>query len=171
MPASTPWRIRPIKPADVPAVDGLIRDLAAYEREPDAVQATADDLAAALFGPDPRVHGHVAEIHPEGADAPQVAGIALWFVTYSTWRGRHGMWLEDLFVRPEHRRLGLGRALLAALSEVCVDRGYARLEWTVLDWNEPAHDFYRSIGAAPLDDWTTWRLPDPAIREVPEMSP
>lgn len=165
MPVITRWRIRPAEPGDVTAVDGLIRELAAYEREPDAVQATAADLATALFGPDPRVHCHVAEV-----DA-QVVGMALWFVTYSTWRGRHGIWLEDLYVRPEHRRLGLGRALLATLAGVCAERGYPRLEWTVLDWNTPAHAFYRTIGAAPLDDWTTWRLPETAVEEVSQMSP
>ena len=84
--------------------------------------------------------------------------MALWYVTFSTWKTRHGLWLEDLFVLPEHRRLGLGRALLSTLAQVCLDRGYRRFEWWVLDWNEPAHGFYRSLGAVPQDEWTVWRL-------------
>jgi GNAT superfamily N-acetyltransferase len=155
------WRVRAVNPGDVEEVHALICELAAYEREPDAVEATAADLAAALFAPAPRVHGHVAEV--DGAGGPRVVGMALWYVTYSTWRGRHGLWLEDVFVRPEHRGLGLGRALLSALAQVCVERGYQRLEWWVLDWNAPAHAFYRSLGAVAQDDWTVWRLDDDAL--------
>jgi GNAT superfamily N-acetyltransferase len=158
------WRIRAARPDDVPAVLGLIHELAAYEREPDAVQATEDDLRTALFGADPRVHCLVAEV--DTGMGPTVAGMAIWFVTFSTWRGRHGIWLEDLFVRPEHRRLGLGRALLAELAGLCVERGYPRLEWWVLDWNEPAHGFYASLGALPQDDWTVWRVDDQALRRL-----
>lgn len=143
----------------MPAVHDLIEELADDEREPAAVEATPDDLAAALFAPDPRVHALVAVVGEE----QEVAGVAIWFVTYSTWRGQHGIWLEDLFVRPSHRRLGLGRALLASLAGVCAERGYRRLEWSVLDWNEPAHAFYRSLGALPQDDWTTWRVTGPAL--------
>ncbi len=150
------WRIRPAVPGDEAALDSLVRALAAYEREPDAVEGTAADLGAALFGPSPRVHAHVAEVDVDGR--PTVVGTAIWFVTFSTWKARHGIWLEDLFVLPEHRRLGLGRALLAALADRCRAEGWARLEWWVLDWNEPAHAFYRSLGAQPQDDWTTWRL-------------
>ena len=115
------------------------------------------------------MHCHVAEL--DGPAAPAVVGMALWFVTYSTWHGRHGIWLEDLFVRPGHRGLGLGRALLGTLAGICRERGYPRMEWTVLDWNEPAHDFYRTIGASPLDEWTTWRLSDGGIDELSEISP
>jgi GNAT superfamily N-acetyltransferase len=152
--------VRPARPDDVDAVHALVRELAVYEREPDAVEATVEDLAAALFGPDPRVHCHVAEVDEvaDGSGGPRVVGMALWFVSFSTWRGRHGIWLEDLFVRPEHRGSGAGRALLRSLAEVCAERGWARLEWAVLDWNTPAHGFYRSLGAAPQDEWTTWRL-------------
>lgn len=134
----------------------MVQELAAYEREPDAAQATAEDFHLALFGSDPRVHAHVAEVAVE--DGWEVAGVVVWFVSFSTWTGRHGLWLEDLFVRPAHRRLGLGRALLAALAGVCEDRGWTRFEWWVLDWNEPAHAFYRSLGAVAQDEWTTWRL-------------
>ena len=147
---------RPARPDDVPAIDALVRALAQYEKEPDAVEATAADLARALFGPDPHVHCEVAEV--VGDAGLEVVGMAVWFVSYSTWRGRHGIWLEDLFVHPAHRGRGLGRALLGALAEQCRTRGWSRLEWAVLDWNAPAHGFYRSIGAAPQDDWTTWRL-------------
>jgi GNAT superfamily N-acetyltransferase len=165
----TAWRIRPAVPDDVASIDALIRELAEYEREPDAVEATPADLRTALFSPSPRVHCHVAEVDtPAG---PEVAGMALWFVTYSTWRGRHGIWLEDLYVRPVHRQLGLGKALLAALARICADRGYPRLEWMVLDWNEPAQAFYRRIGAVPHAGWTTWRLSDRGIKELAEISP
>jgi GNAT superfamily N-acetyltransferase len=154
--------IRMARPDDVPAIDGLVRELALYEREPDAVEATPDDFARALFGPDPRAHCHVAEVADDGTE-PEVIGIALWFVTFSTWRGRHGIWLEDLFVRPERRGLGVGKALLQALAAECAARGYARLEWAVLDWNDPAHSFYRRAGATPQDEWTVWRLDGDAL--------
>jgi GNAT superfamily N-acetyltransferase len=151
-------------PEDAERINTLVRELATYEREPDAVRATADDFRAALFGPNPRVHCHVAEI--SGSDGPLVVGMALWFVSFSTWEGRHGLWLEDLFVEPQYRRLGLGRALLETLGKVCVERGYRRLEWWVLDWNTPAHDFYRSLGAVPQSDWTTWRIDDEALTRL-----
>ena len=151
------WRIRLARTDDVAAVHGLVTALAVYEREPDAVEATLADFEAALFGPAALAHCHIAEVDdPERG--PIVVGMAIWYVTFSTWKGRHGLWLEDLFVLPEHRRLGLGRALLAALARVCVDRGYPRFEWWVLDWNDPAHGFYRSLGATPQDEWTVWRL-------------
>jgi GNAT superfamily N-acetyltransferase len=164
-PGPTRARVRAAEPRDVPAIDALVRELADYEREPDAVEATPEDFASALFGPDPRVHAHVVEVDldagagtGEATGGRAVVGMALWYVTFSTWRGRHGIWLEDLFVRPEHRGAGLGRALLQALAAEADRRGYARLEWWVLDWNTPAHGFYRSLGASPQDEWTVWRL-------------
>jgi GNAT superfamily N-acetyltransferase len=144
--------IREATAADVPAIVSLIRELAEYEREPDAAQATESDLAQALFDPAPAAFCHVAEL--DGA----VVGFALWFLNFSTWVGRHGIYLEDLFVRPTARGTGLGKALLAKLIEIARERGYGRVEWSVLDWNTPAHDFYRAMGATPNDDWTTWRL-------------
>ena len=151
--------IRPAGRGDVPVLLQLVHELAAYEREPDAVQATEDDLRRALFE-----HGacsaHVAE--QDG----QVVGFALWYPTFSTWTGRSGLWLEDLFVRPAARGTGLGRALLRELAAVCVERGYARLEWWVLDWNEPALGFYRALGAVPQDTWTTLRLDGDALRDL-----
>jgi GNAT superfamily N-acetyltransferase len=114
-------------------------------------------LRACLFGPSPALFGHVAEL--DGA----VVGVALWFLNFSTWRGVHGIHLEDLFVRPAHRGGGLGKALLATLAQECVDRGYGRLEWAVLTWNTPAIGFYRSLGAVPIDEWTMFRLADDAL--------
>ena len=144
--------IRTAAPADVPVLLELVRELAVYEKEPDAVEATEELLAAALFGPSPVASCHVAEV--DGA----VVGFALWYVTFSTWQGKPGLWLEDLFVRPAARGHGLGKALLQALARVCVERGYGRFEWWVLDWNVDAQGFYRSLGARPEDDWTVWRV-------------
>jgi GNAT superfamily N-acetyltransferase len=162
-------RIRPAVPDDVAALHGLICELAEYEREPDAVQAGPADLRAALFADVPLLHAVVAEV-AEGSGGPgestgefRIVGMALWFVSYSTWRGRHGIWLEDLFVSPSARGLGLGRALLAELAAEACDRGYARLEWNVLDWNEPALGFYAVLGAEPLTEWTVHRLADDAL--------
>jgi GNAT superfamily N-acetyltransferase len=149
--------IRRVAPADVPAVVGLVHELAAYEREPRSCLLTAEQLHAALFGPAPALFGHVAEV--DGA----VVGCALWFLNFSTWRGVHGLYLEDLYVQPAHRGSGLGRALLATLAAECVERGYARLEWSVLDWNAPSIAFYRALGAVPMDGWTTFRLDGDAL--------
>jgi GNAT superfamily N-acetyltransferase len=174
-PPAAAWRVRPAEPGDEDAIAQLVRELATYEREPESAVAHPDDFATALFGPDPRVHAHVAEVRSgtgrAAGDGWEVAGIAVWFVTFSTWTGRHGIWLEDLFVAPEHRRLGLGRELLATLAGVCVERGWPRLDWSVLDWNEPAHGFYRSIGARPMDEWTTWRLTGPELGELGTGAP
>jgi GNAT superfamily N-acetyltransferase len=156
--ATTIWRVRPARPTDVPQIDALVRELADYEREPDAVTASPEDFGAAFFSPHPRVHCHVVEV--VGGEGPAVVGLAIWYVTFSTWRGRHGLWLEDLYVQPAFRRFGAGRALLTELASICADRGYARMEWWVLDWNEPAHRFYRGVGAEPQDGWTVWRVTD-----------
>ncbi len=154
-------RVRPAAPADVPVLLELVRELAAYEREPDAVEATQDLLAAALFGPAPVASCSVA-LDTSG----DVVGFALWYVTFSTWKGRPGLWLEDLFVRPSARGTGLGKALLQELARVCTARGYARFEWWVLDWNAPAIGFYRSLGALPQDEWTTFRVDGDALRAL-----
>jgi GNAT superfamily N-acetyltransferase len=152
--------IRAAVPADVPVVLELVRELATYEREPDAVEASEPMLAEALFGEQPVASCHVAEL--DGT----VVGFALWYVTFSTWKGRPGLWLEDLFVRPAARGSGLGRALLQTLAQVCVERGYARFEWWVLDWNVDAQGFYRSLGAGPEDDWTVWRVDGDALSSL-----
>lgn len=150
-------RVRPATAYDVPVVLQLVRELAAYEREPDAVEATETMLHEALFGPAPAASALVAEHDGE------VVGFALWFPTFSTWTGRPGLWLEDLFVRPQARGTGLGKALLVELAGLCTARGWTRFEWWVLDWNTPAQGFYRSLGALPQDDWTTWRVDGDAL--------
>ena len=144
--------IRPAVREDVPAILSLIRELAEYERSPSSVVATEDLLESALFGPSPAVYCHVAVV--DGA----VVGFALWFLNFSTWLGRHGLYLEDLFVRPAYRGRGLGKALLETLIVLARERGYGRVEWVVLDWNTPAQDFYRSLGAEPVEGWTVWRV-------------
>jgi GNAT superfamily N-acetyltransferase len=153
--------IRAATAADVPVVVRLVHELAAYEREPDAVVATEDDFRTALFGPSPRVHCLVA-----ADDAGEVVGFAVYFVNFSTWLGTHGIYLEDLFVRPAARGAGHGRALLTELARIAVERGYGRVEWAVLDWNEPAQGFYAGLGARPMDEWTTWRLTGDALRSL-----
>ncbi|GAC1440183.1 MAG: GNAT family N-acetyltransferase [Mycobacteriales bacterium] len=152
--------IRPAVGDDVPAILSLVRELAAYEREPDAVEATEQMLTAALFGPSPVASCHVAVVDDD------VVGFALWYVTFSTWKGLPGLWLEDLYVRPDARGRGLGRALLQTLAGVCEARGYPRFEWWVLDWNVDAQGFYRSVGATAQDEWTVWRVSDGALRAL-----
>lgn len=151
--------IREIGERDVPAVVALVHELAEYERAAEHCHLTAAQLRAALFGPSPALFGHVAEVHDAGGDGDgAVVGCALWFLNFSTWRGVHGLYLEDLYVQPAHRGAGLGRALLARLAAVCAQRGLERLEWSVLDWNAPSIGFYRALGAVPMDEWTTFRL-------------
>ena len=152
-----PSRVRPAARADGPVICRLIRELAAYENALDNVEITEAGLDAALFGPEPAVFAHVAEYRGV------VAGFALWFVNFSTWTGRHGIYLEDLFVSPAVRGSGLGRALLAELAGICVDRGYGRLDWAVLDWNAPALGFYAALGAESLSDWRVNRLTGTAL--------
>ena len=150
--------VRAIRPEDVPAVVGLVRELAEYEKAPDEARMTEEQLATALFGDSPKLFGHVA------VDGDVVVGMALWFLNFSTWRGTHGVYLEDLYVQPRHRGTGLGKELLRTLAEVCVQHGYERLEWSVLDWNTPSIEFYRAHGAVPMDEWTVFRLTDDALR-------
>jgi GNAT superfamily N-acetyltransferase len=135
----------------------MVHGLAEYERERDQVMATEADIADALFGADPKVFALVAEHDGE------IAGMLIYFVTFSTWTGQHGFYIEDLFVVPELRRVGTGKALLAELAERAVRMGYERIEWVVLDWNEPAITFYHSLGALPLDEWRTFRLSGSAL--------
>jgi GNAT superfamily N-acetyltransferase len=154
--------VRPVRPDDVPAVVALVEELADYEKALHEVRLTEEQLTDVLFGPSPALFGHVAEV--DG----QVAGIALWFLNFSTWRGTHGIYLEDLYVQPQHRGSGLGRELLRTLAAVCVERGYSRLEWSVLDWNTPSIDFYKAAGAVPMDEWTVFRLTDEALNRFAE---
>ena len=152
--------LRAAQPGDAPGVLSLIHALAVYEREPDAVANTVEMIGETLFGPDPRAFAHVVE--RDG----RIVGIAVWFLTYSTWTGRHGIWLEDLYVDETERGRGYGKALMRALAGVCVERGYSRFEWTVLDWNAPSIAFYRAIGAEPMAEWTTQRLSGPALESL-----
>lgn len=143
----------------------LVRALAAYEKEPDAVEATEADLERALFCPHPKVFAVVAQ-----ADGATV-GMALYFLSFSTWTGRHSLYLEDLFVEPGHRGRGLGRALLTDLARRAEELDCARMEWSVLDWNQPAIDFYLSMGARPMDDWTVYRLSGQALARAAALAP
>lgn len=160
-------------PDDVHEIVDLIKDLAAYEKEPDAVQLTPERLREQLFGDNPAIFCHVVDSTSGnlddcagggvgsggvGDDSPRLDGIALWFLNYSTWEGTHGIYLEDLYVRPEARGTGKGKALLQNLARIAVERGYSRVEWCVLKWNQPSIDFYRSLGAFPMDEWDTFRL-------------
>jgi GNAT superfamily N-acetyltransferase len=152
--------IRPAIDADVPAIRAMIRELAAYERAPEQARATEAQLREALFGAQPAVFALIAE----QAGAP--VGFALWFRSFSTWTGTHGVYLEDLYVRPKARGGGHGRALLAELARICVARGYQRFEWSVLDWNEPAIGFYAALGAEAMDGWTGRRLTGEPLRAL-----
>ena len=155
-----PVTVRPATPADAGLIHQFILDLAEYEKLLDTVQATEADTAAALFGDKARAFADIAEI--DG----QPVGFALWFYNYSTFVGRHGIYLEDLFVRPSARGAGAGKALLAHLAKRCVDEGLGRLEWSVLDWNAPSIAFYDSLGAAAMDEWIIRRLTGEALRKL-----
>jgi GNAT superfamily N-acetyltransferase len=156
--------LREARRGDEPGLLACIHALAAYEREPDAVENTVEALAETLFGESPRAFTHVVE--RGGA----IVGFAIWFLTYSTWTGKHGIWLEDLIVDESQRGRGYGKALISSLAAVCVERDYTRLEWTVLDWNAPAIGFYRSIGAAAMEEWTTQRVTGSALQQLAAMS-
>jgi GNAT superfamily N-acetyltransferase len=143
---------RPVRPQDVPAVVDMVYELADFEQLRHECTLTAEQLHSALFRPDPALFGHLAV-----AEDGEPVGVALWFLNFSTWEGVHGIYLEDLYVRPHARRSGAGRALLAALAAVCVRRGYQRLDFSVLHWN-PARDFYHRLGAQDLRDWVPYRL-------------
>lgn len=155
--------IRPAKPEDVAEIHAMVRELAEYEKAPDEAKATPEQLHDALFGAHPAVFAHIAE-----DESGHVVGMAVWFLNYSTWTGKHGIYLEDLYVRPSARGTGYGKALLAQLARICVERDFTRLEWSVLDWNTPAIAVYRSQGAVPMDEWTVHRLTGDALRAMAE---
>jgi GNAT superfamily N-acetyltransferase len=152
--------IRRAIPQDAADITDMIHALAEFERAPDQCTVTETQISTALFGNSPIAHGHVAEVDGE------IAAMALWFVNFSTWDGVAGIYLEDLFVRPGFRRRGLARALLAALAGECLDNGYTRLSWAVLNWNSDAIALYDGTGAAPQSEWTTYRLSGPRLAEL-----
>lgn len=158
------FAIRPATAADVPLILELIRALATYERAPNEVTATEKGLTEVLFGEKP-----AAEVLLVFENETAV-GFAVFFHNFSTWLGRPGLYLEDLFVRPEDRGKGYGRALLIELAKIARDRGCGRMEWAVLDWNEPAIEFYRKLGAKPMDDWTVFRLTHDGIAKLAEAT-
>lgn len=157
--------IRRARTGEAGLVLAFIRELAEYERLSHEVEATEAMIAEALFGDHPRLFCAIAEWEGEPV------GFAVWFVNFSTFSGRHGVYLEDLFVRPSHRGKGIGKALLAYLAKQCVENGWARLQWAVLDWNDPSIAFYRSLGAVMMDDWTLCRVSGAALMHLAERAP
>jgi GNAT superfamily N-acetyltransferase len=145
---------------DIPRILALIKDLAEYEKAPLEAKATHQQIEQSLFGDNPFAFCHVAE------DAGEVIGISIWFLNYSTWLGKPGIYLEDLYVDPAHRKKGHGLALLKELGKICVERDYERLQWWVLDWNQPSIDFYISLGAVAMDEWTVYRVTGDALKEL-----
>jgi GNAT superfamily N-acetyltransferase len=156
------FTIRRATVADVPTILALIRELATYERAPNDVTVTEEQLVDVLFGEKPAAEVLLA------FEGDQPVGFAVYFYNFSTWLGRPGLYLEDLFVRPEQRGKGYGRALLVDLARIARDRGCGRMEWAVLDWNEPAIEFYRKLGAKPMDEWTVFRLTRDGIQRLAE---
>ena len=153
-------KIRTAKREEVGEVLQLIQDLATYEKAPDQVEASRDDLLNTIFAKEPRVFCDLVEV--DG----QIAGMAIWFLNYSTWQAKHGIYLEDLYIKPEFRAKGYGKALLKHLAQICDKQGYGRLQWWVLDWNSPAIEFYRSFGAEAMDEWTVYRTSGQALKDL-----
>ena len=153
-------KIRPAKREEVGEVLQLIQDLATYEKAPDQVEASRDDLLNTIFAKEPRVFCDLVEV--DG----QIAGMAIWFLNYSTWQAKHGIYLEDLYIKPEFRAKGYGKALLKHLAQICDKEGYGRLQWWVLDWNSPAIEFYKSFGAEAMDEWTVYRTSGQALKDL-----
>jgi GNAT superfamily N-acetyltransferase len=157
--------IRPCRPEDSGTLAALVRELAAYEHLEEFARATPDDFRTHLFGPRPVAEALLAEV-----DGVPV-GFALFFSTFSTFRGQPGIYLEDVFIRPDHRGRGIGKALLASVARIAVERRCGRLEWSVLDWNAPAIGFYRALGARPLDEWTVYRIDDEPLARLAALAP
>jgi len=157
--------IRHARPDEAGLVLSLVRELAEYEKLLHEVEATEAAIGAALFCDNPRLFCEIAEWNGE------VAGFAVWFINFSTFSGRSGIYLEDLFVRPAQRGKGIGKALLANLAKQCVTNGWSRLQWSVLDWNTPSIEFYKSLGAVLMDEWTVCRVNGPALKALAEGAP
>jgi GNAT superfamily N-acetyltransferase len=155
--------IRPVTPEDVPALIAMVLELAEYEKAAEQAIATEADFTRDLFGESPRVHALVVE------ESGEVIAYAFYFLNYSTWLGRHGIYLEDLYVRPAHRGRGHGKALLIRLAQECVEKGYGRLDWSVLDWNTPSRDFYASLGAEGLTEWVPYRVAGDALANLARL--
>ena len=153
-------KIRPAKREEVGEVLQLIQDLATYEKAPEQVEASKEDLLNTIFTKEPRVFCDLVEV--DG----QIAGMAIWFLNYSTWQAKHGIYLEDLYIKPEFRARGYGKALLKHLAQICDKEGYGRLQWWVLDWNSPAIEFYKSFGAEAMDEWTVYRTSGQALKDL-----
>ncbi|GGO85587.1 GNAT family N-acetyltransferase [Wenjunlia tyrosinilytica] len=154
--------IRSAAVEDIPEILAMVRELADYERSIEHAKATEEQVRGALFDEHPAAFALMAEDDESG----EAVGYALWFRNFSTWTGTHGVYLEDLYVRPHARGGGHGKALLAALADICERRGYERLEWSVLDWNEPSIGFYKSLGAVPMNEWTVFRLSGAPLSEL-----
>jgi len=152
-------QIRLAIPTDVEDIHRLIYELAVYEKASDEMVATLAQIKQSLFHESPVAFCHVAEVDGH------IVGIALWFLNYSTWLGKPGIYLEDLFVQPEYRGHGIGKGFMKTLAQLCIERGYERFQWWVLDWNEPSIDFYKSLGAVAMDEWTVFRLSGGALKK------
>jgi GNAT superfamily N-acetyltransferase len=155
--------IRPAEPRDVPALIAMVLELAEYENTPEQAIATDADFSRDLFGESPRVHALVVDVSGE------VVAYAFYFLNYSTWLGRHGIYLEDLYVRPAFRGQGYGKALLIRLAQECVEKGFGRLDWSVLDWNTPSREFYAALGAEGLTEWVPYRAQGDALANLARM--
>jgi GNAT superfamily N-acetyltransferase len=152
--------IRPATIKDTDEILAMIYELALYEKAPEEAKANREQIIESFFSEDPKVFCEIVEV--DGS----VAGFAIWFLNYSTWQGKHGIYLEDLFVRPQYRGKGFGKALLKHLAAICEERGYGRFQWWVLDWNQPAIDFYKSLGAVAMDEWTVFRVSEQALTQL-----
>lgn len=157
-------QIRLAVPDDVTDIHRLIHELAVYEKASEEMVATLDQISTSLFNENPVAHCHVAEVDGK------VVGMAIWFLNYSTWLGKPGIYLEDLYVQPEFRGHGIGKGFMKTLAQICIERGYERFQWWVLDWNKPSIDFYKSLGAIGMDEWTVFRLSGDALKKFASES-
>jgi GNAT superfamily N-acetyltransferase len=157
-------KIRSARREDAGVIRQLIYELAVYERAPEEVEATEQHIIDTIFCENPAVFCEIIELDDD--EGGGIAGMAIWFLNYSTWQGRHGLYLEDLYVREEYRGRGYGKAMLEHLAAVCLERGYGRFQWWVLDWNTPSIEFYRAMGAVAMDEWTVFRVAGPALEAL-----